>query len=126
MSGLVYDVGALRAAGSGAPAGAALWRLHRGALRRGETPLVIAPVLAAANGSGQLAALLAGCALVDFPISAAWDVRRLLARCPGADLVAAAVVLAALASRCAVVTTAPRPLEALAAALDVHLPLAVL
>jgi len=125
MGGLVYDSGALVAAAHGQ---AEVWRLHRGALERSVTPLVIAPVLASAfgraPGEGLLAAFLRGCAVVDFPVAAAYDAGRLLARSGTTDAAAAAVVLAAVATRSAVVTADPDQVRALAGALGVELPLA--
>ncbi len=143
MTGLVYAPDVLVAAERGDPA---LWRLHRAALLRDQTPLVLAPVLAGAAfptpGAGlptadgatdrtgepatRLAALLAGCALVDFPVGAAWDVLRLRRLAPGTDLVTAAVVLAALAARAAVVSADPdrylRPAHALGITLSTIAP----
>jgi hypothetical protein len=130
MGGLVYDTGALIAAAHGDPA---MWTLHRQAVGRDETPLVIAPVLARALShkrdaavQAQLARLLRGCALVDFRIGAAYDVGRLLALSGTTDEVAAAVVLAAVATRSAIVTSAPDDLEVLGTALGVTLNLAVI
>ncbi len=81
---------------------------------------------AASEGSvRRLAALLAGCALVDFPGPAAWDVLRLRRLAPDADPVAAAVVLAALASRAVVVHDAAQPYREIAARLGVTLDVAI-
>jgi hypothetical protein len=119
MTGLTYTPGALAAAQRGS---APMWHLHRAALLRGQTPLVIAPVLACAPGpSPALEALLAGCALVDFPVSAARDVSRVRRLVPGTDLVTAAVVLAALAARAAVVCDGSEKLAPLARALGADL-----
>ena len=119
MTGLTYTPGALAAAQLGS---APMWQLHRAALLRGQTPLVIAPVLACAPGpSPALEALLAGCTLVDFPISAASDVSRVRRLVPGTDLVAAAVVLTALAARAAVVCDGTEQLAPLARALGADL-----
>jgi hypothetical protein len=119
MTGLTYTPGALAAAQQGS---AAMWQLHRAALLRGQTPLVIAPVLACAPGpSPALEALLAGCTLVDFPVSAARDVSRVRRLVPGTDLVTAAVVLTALAARAAVVCDASERLAPLADALGADL-----
>jgi hypothetical protein len=129
MGGLVYDTGALVAAARG---DSTMWTLHRQAVARDETPLVIAPVLARAWSDGRdqasqalLARLLRGCMLVDFRIGAAYDVGRLLALSRTADVVAAAVVLAAVATRSAVVTSDPDNLDALGNALGVTLSLTV-
>lgn len=125
MGGLVYDSGALVAAARGEPT---IWHLHRRALERSEVPLVIAPVLARAwggtSGGELLDAFLRGCALADFPVAAAYDTGRLLARSGTTDLVVAAVVLAAVATRSAVVTADPDLVRALADALGVDLPVA--
>jgi hypothetical protein len=125
VGGLVYDTGALVAAARGDPR---VWRLHRGALERSEAPLVLAPVLARAwpdaGRTDLLAAFLGGCALTGFPVAAAYDAGRLLARSGTRDVVAAAVVLAALITRSAVVTAVPEELRALAAALGADLPVA--
>lgn len=128
MGGLVYDTGALVAAAHGH---AAAWNLHREALERNEVPLVIAPVLAQAWGTAGtagelLAGFLRGCALTGFPVAAALDVGRLLARSGTTDIVAAAVVLAAITTRSAVVTSNPDTVRALASSLGVTLPVAVL
>lgn len=130
MGGLVYDTGALVAAGRGERA---IWDLHRGALQRSEAPLVIAPVLtlawAATERTGTrtetLAGFLRGCALTGFPIAAAYDAGLLLARSGTTDLATAAVVLAAITTRSALVTTNPDAVRALARALAVQLPVAV-
>ncbi len=127
MGGLIYDDSALVAA---ARADARMWTLHRGALERNEAPLVLAPVLARAWGAtagrpGPLPALLRGCSLVDFPVAAAYDVGRLLARSGTTDIVAGAVVLAAVTTRSALVTAVPAPLHTLAEALGVRLALTV-
>jgi hypothetical protein len=119
VTGLVYAPGALFAAQRG---DALLWQLHRAALLRGQTPLVIAPVLAVAPAPSQhLDRLLAGCVLVDFPVSAARDVSRLRRLAPGVDLVRAAVLLAALAARAVVVDDGAGAFAALAANLGVDL-----
>jgi hypothetical protein len=124
VTGLVYAPAALRAAERGSPE---LWSLHRAALLRGQTPLVVAPVLAAAGTPGaRTEALLAGCALVDFPVSAARDVGRLLHLVPGTDLVTAAAALAALAARAVVVTDEAQPFQAIGARLGVALAIAPL
>lgn len=127
MGGLVYDSGALIAAARG---DAGVWALHRGALQRNEVPLVLAPVLAqalgATGGTDLLTLLLRGCAVADFPAAAARDAGLLLARSRTTDLVAAAVVLAAVATRSAVLTGDPAPLLALADTLGVPLALAAL
>jgi len=128
VSGLIYDASALLAA---ARADVRMWTLHRGALERNEAPLVLAPVLARAWGATEghrapLHALLRGCALTDFPVAAAYDVGRLLARARTTDIVAAAVVLAALTTRSALVTAEPEPLQELAGALGVRLALTVI
>ncbi len=126
MTGLVYAPDALGAADRGSPA---LWRLHRAALLREQTPLVLAPVLASAPAgppSARLRALLAGCLLVDFPVGAAWDVARLRRLAPEIDLVTAAVVLAALAARAVVVSTEPEPYQKAASRLGVHLSIVTL
>jgi hypothetical protein len=127
MGGLVYDTGALVAAARGQ---AAVWHLHRRALERNEGPLVLAPVLARAwgetGGADLLAVFLRGCALADFPVAAAYDAGRLLARSGTTDLVVAAVVLAALTTRSAVVTADPEGVRGLARVLGVDLPVAAL
>jgi hypothetical protein len=71
--------------------------------------------------STRLRALLSGCALVDFPVAAAFDVARLRGRVPGTDLVTGAVVLAALAAGAAVVTGEPERYRAVALALGVDI-----
>lgn len=125
MGGVVYDSGALVAAAHGQPV---VWRLHRGALERNATPLVVAPALARAwslaPGDRLLTAFLRGCTVVDFPVAAAYDAGRLLARSGTADIVAAAVVLAAVTTRSAVVTADPEGVRMLARVLGVDLPLA--
>jgi hypothetical protein len=127
MGGLVYDTGALVSAARGEPS---VWALHRGALERVEVPLVVAPALACAWGvtgrTEALAAFLCGCAITDFPIGAACDAGRLLALSGSSDLAAAAVVLAAITTRSAVATTDPEGVRALAATLNVTLPIAAL
>jgi len=123
MTGLVYSPAALAAAERGSPA---LWHLHRAALRRGQSPLVIAPVLAAAEVPGPRArALLAGCALVDFPVAAARDVARLRRLVPTSDLVTAAVTVAALAARAVVVSDVAAPFQDIAARLGIRLDIAL-
>lgn len=125
----MYDSGALVAAARGH---AVVWHLHRGALERSEVPLVVAPALARAWGDAAgepgapdlLTAFLRGCAVVDFPVAAAYDAGHLLARSGTTDVVAAAVVLAAVTTRSAVVTADPEAVRALAGVLGVHLPVA--
>jgi hypothetical protein len=119
VTGLVYAPGALAAAGRG---DAQVWHLHRAALLRGQSPLVLAPVLASAPApSAALEALLAGCSLVDFPVSAARDVSRLRQWVPGLELVTAAVALAALATRAVVVDDNAARLQPVARRLGVDL-----
>jgi hypothetical protein len=88
--------------------------------------LAVGPDRAVDAPQRRLAALLAGCALVDFPASAAWDVLRLRRLAPGADPVTAAVVLAALASRAVVVDDSAEQLRGIAEKLGVQLDVAVI
>lgn len=118
----LYDTGALIAADRG---NSTMWRIHRLALASRVAPIVIAPVIAQAwrDGARQamLSRLLNGCVLTDFPATAGFDVGRLLGRAGTADVVDAAVVMAAVEGRCGVVTSDPADLTKLAEALGVRL-----
>lgn len=111
---------AVVAAGGGEGAGRTAGRTAGPAVRSVGRPPVRRPTGRAAT----LAGLLRGCALADFPVAAACDAGRLLARAGSTDLAAAAVVLAAVTTRSAVVTTAPQRLRALADLLRVDLAVA--
>lgn len=91
-SGLVYGVGALRAAAHG---DRAMWALHRAALAHGLVPVVPAAVLAEgfrteAHGD-RLSALLAGAEVEELSAERARRVGELAARAGTPDLAAVSV-----------------------------------
>lgn len=102
--GVVYGVGALRAAARG---DRALWALHRAALAHGIVPAVPAPVVAEgfrteAHGD-RLVALLAGTDVEPLSAERARRLGELAARADTVDVTAAAVAEAAERRNCAVV-----------------------
>jgi hypothetical protein len=102
--GLVYGVGALRAAARG---DRMVWALHRAALANGIVPLV--PVEVIAEGfrmearSDRLESLLAGVAVEPLTDEGARRSGQLAARADTTDLVAVAVAETADRRNCAVV-----------------------
>jgi hypothetical protein len=102
--GVVYGVGALRAAARGERM---IWALHRAALANGIVPVVPVEVIAEgfrteARGD-RLDALLAGTEVEQLSAERARRSGELAARIDTSDLVAVAVVEAAVRRNCAVV-----------------------
>jgi predicted nucleic acid-binding protein len=117
MSGITYDTGALIAAESG---DRAIWYFHRQLLARGRRPQVPTVVVAQAWRGGpqpRLSRLLAGCSVLPFDEPSARRVGTALARSGTADIVDAAVVVAAMARNHAVVTSDPSDLQRIAGSL---------
>jgi hypothetical protein len=117
--GLVYGVGALRAAARG---DRALWALHRAALVHGLVPVV--PALVVADGfrtearSARLESFLAGTEMEVLTPAMARHTGELAARADTTDLAAVAVVEAADRCRDAVVAGRQPSLRAVAALLN--------
>ncbi len=118
-TGLVYGVGALRAAARG---DRTMWGIHRAALVHGIVPVV--PALVVAEGfrtearSERLSALLAGVEVEELSDAAARRAGALAARADSADLAAVAAVEAADRRNCALVTSRQAALRTVSAALD--------
>lgn len=127
MMSVVYDTGALIAAETDKPA---FWKQHRRTLAGGVAPIVLAPVLAQAWRGGrkqtQLARALRGCDLIPFTPHDAYGTGTLLAAARTADIVDAAVVLAAITRTAVIITSDPDDLHHLADVLGVHLELITL
>ncbi len=104
--GLVYGVGALRAAARG---DRVMWALHRAALTYGIVPIVPVVVMAEAFRTeprgDRIEALLAGADVEAFGADGARRVGDLAARSATADLVAVATSEAAARHNAAVVNT---------------------
>lgn len=104
--GLVYGVGALRAAARG---DRVMWALHRAALTYGIVPIVPVVVMAEAFRTeprgDRIEALLAGAEVEAFGADGARRVGDLAARSATADLVAVATSEAAARHNAAVVNT---------------------
>lgn len=104
--GLVYGVGALRAAARG---DRVMWALHRAALTYGIVPIVPVVVIAEAFRTeprgDRIEALLAGAEVETFGAEGARRVGDLAARSATADLVAVATSEAAARHNAAVVNT---------------------
>lgn len=104
--GLVYGVGALRAAARG---DRGMWALHRAALTYGIVPVV--PVVAIAEAfrteprGDRIEALLSGAEIEPFRAEGAHRVGDLAARAGSADLVAVATTEVAVRHNAAVVNT---------------------
>jgi hypothetical protein len=103
-SGLVYGVGALRAAARG---DRAFWAVHRAALSHGIVPIVPAPVIAEgfrteARGD-RIQALLDGAEVEAMGASQARRVGELAVKAATTDLVAASVAETAARRNCAVI-----------------------
>lgn len=121
MSGVTYDAGALLAADRN---DRLMVALHRGTLQRRIAPTVPAPVLAQAWRGGPQASLswlLSGCQVEDMDEPRARLAGALCGAAGTSDVVDAVVVAGAVARQDAVVSSDPRDLERLAAALDVRL-----
>ncbi len=104
--GLVYGVGALRAAARG---DRIMWAVHRAALANGIVPVV--PVAAIAEAfrtearGDRLEALLSGAEVEDLDDEGARRAGELAARADTADLVAVATAQVAVRRNCAVVAS---------------------
>ncbi len=121
MSGVTYDAGALLAADRN---DRLMVALHRRTLQRRVAPTVLAPVLAQAWRGGpqpSLSWLLSGCQVEDMDEPRARAAGALCAAAGTSDVVDAVVVAGAVARQDAVVSSDPRDLERLAAALNVRL-----
>jgi len=120
--GLTYDAGGLVAAER---ADRRIWTIHKAALLRRELITVPAVVLAQVWRDGarqtRLGQLLAGCEIEVFGDEMAKAVGRLLTASGTADLVDAAVVVAAASRGDLVITSHPHDLTALADTLGVPL-----
>lgn len=113
---VLYDAGALAAAGRNSPK---VWHEHRRLLERKLVPVTTAPVVAQVSRSPRQANLrrfLKGCTIVPFADVEAHEVGGLLARSGTADVVDAHVVLQAAARDAAVLTSDVDDIEWLAAA----------
>jgi hypothetical protein len=121
MNGVTYDAGALLAADRN---DRLLVALHRRTLQRRIAPTVPAPVLAQAWRGGpqpSLSWLLSGCQIEDMDEPRARVAGALCGAAGTSDVVDAVVVAGALARHDAVVSSDPRDLRRLAAALDAQL-----
>ncbi len=121
MNGVTYDAGALLAADRN---DRLLVALHRRTLQRRVAPTVPAPVLAQAWRDGpqpSLSWLLSGCQIEDMDEPRARVAGALCGAAGTSDVVDAVVVAGALARQDAVVSSDPRDLRRLAAALDAQL-----
>lgn len=121
MNGVTYDAGALLAADRN---DRLLVALHRRTLQRRIAPTVPAPVLAQAWRGGPqppLSWLLSGCLIEDMDEPRARLAGALCGAAGTSDVVDAVVVAGAVARQDAVVSSDPRDLERLAAALDARL-----
>lgn len=126
--GLIVDAGALIHV-EGAPRGR-VYGACRDALDAGTPALlptvVLAQVWRAGPRQAPLAMLRRMCRSVPFDDDVAVAVGRLLALSGTADVVDAAVVLAAISQGCAVLTSDPDDLEKLAGAAGIRVPLIVI
>ena len=103
-----------------------MWHRHRAALERGIQPVVPAGVLGQVWRGGpqaRLARLLAGCEVevLDEPLTRAAGVA--CARSGTADVIDATVVLGAIRRGGAIVTSDPKDLQRIAAAMHATVPL---
>ena len=117
MKGVTYDTGALLAAERN---DRRLWALHAGFLAEEVAPTVPAPVLAQAWRGGakqeSLSRLLALCVVEPMSEEQARAVGRLASRTHQEDVVDLTVVEGALRRRDAIVTSDPRDIRRIAAA----------
>ncbi|MGH9086928.1 MAG: hypothetical protein ACRDYZ_02280 [Acidimicrobiales bacterium] len=113
--GLVYGVGALRAAARG---DRMMWALHRAALTYGIVPIVPVVVIAEAIRTeprgDRIEALLGGAEIEPFGSEGARRVGDLAARSGSADLVAVATTEVAVRHNAAVINTRQAALRAAA------------
>lgn len=121
MTGLTYDTGALIAVERN---NRILWALHRRALERGIRPVVPSGVLGQAWRGGpqpQLSRMLRGCRIevLDEPRSRAAGAACALSKT--SDVINAAVTVGAAQRGDLVVTSDPKDLSRIAAAIGVHL-----
>jgi hypothetical protein len=119
--GVTYDTGALVAADRGQRR---QWARHRALLSRREVPTVPAPVLAQSwrGGSRQalLSRLLSGCHIEALDDAQARATGALAARAATPDIVDACVVEGALRRHDLIISSDPRDLTAIAAAISRH------
>jgi predicted nucleic acid-binding protein len=121
MSDVVYDAGALVAAGRN---DRRFWLGHRIRLEAGVVPIVPAPVIAQVSRSprqAELRRLLLGCQVLALDESTAHAVGQLLGRSGTADIVAATVVVVAMAQQAEVVTADRGDISRLAASAGTRL-----
>lgn len=120
--GVTYDAGALVAADRGERR---MWARHRALLQLREIPTVPAPVVAQAwrGGSRQarLSRFLLGCNVERLDNNRARRVGELLGKATASDVVDGTVVEGALRRNDLVVSSDPRDLGSLAAAVDSRL-----
>jgi hypothetical protein len=113
--GLVYGVGALRAAARG---DRMMWALHRAALANGIIPVVPAPVVAEGFRTevrgDRLESLLAGVEVEQLQLESSRRLGELAARAGTGDLVAGSVAEAAARRNAAVVASRQSSLRAAA------------
>ena len=117
MSGVTYDAGALIAAEHNS---SSLWALHRRLLERGMRPTLSTVVLGQVWRGGpqaQLSRLLRGCRIEPLSESEARSAGMALAASGSRDLIDAAVVVTALARGDLIVTSDPKDLRGIAAAI---------
>jgi predicted nucleic acid-binding protein len=118
VKGVTYDTGALLAAERN---DRRMWALHAGFLAEEVVPTVPAPVLAQAWRGGakqaSLSRLLALCAVEPMSEELAREIGRLASRSRHDDVVDLAVVEGALRRRDAVVTSDPKDIRRILAAL---------
>jgi predicted nucleic acid-binding protein len=124
LKGVTYDTGALLAAERN---DRRMWALHAGFLAEEVVPTVPAPVLAQAWRGGakqaSLSRLLALCEVEPMSEAQAREVGRLASRSRHDDVVDLAVVEGAMRRRDAVVTSDPKDIRSIAAALGEEIPL---
>lgn len=121
MKGVTYDTGALLAAERN---DRRMWALHAGFLAEEVAPTVPAPVLAQAWRGGakqaSLSRLMALCGVEPMNEAQARAVGRLASLSRHEDVVDLAVMEGALRRRDAIVTSDPRDIRRIAAALGEH------
>ncbi|HVU00939.1 MAG TPA: hypothetical protein VHE30_04275 [Polyangiaceae bacterium] len=122
MKGVTYDTGALVAAERN---DRRMWALHAGLLAEEVVPFVPAPVLAQAWRGGvkqaSLSRLLALCAVEPMSEEQARAVGRLAGRAKHENVVDVTVVEGALRRKDAVVTSDPRDMKRIAAAVGAEI-----
>lgn len=121
MPGITYDTGALIAAERG---DRRMWALHRRSLERDLVPTVPAGVLAQSWRGGpqaQLSRMLAGCRVEGLDEVRARSAGAACAMAGTSDVVDAAVVVGAAARSDLLVTSDPKDIERLRAALHLQL-----